>query len=463
MDDQNNSNVNMEPKSIKNQKLIVALLILVIISTTAISIFLAFKKIKIDAPANSLTSSSTPYCVLHNCYPEIDITKSVTTQDKSLNKFSDAKYGFQFAYPKEWTINAYEYIQTGTKSISLSYPVGKDQAIKSLPPSYSNWDEESKSLEVQTKGMTVSLRFEIDKNRNPNKLPIRDWFNKEFDNGKNFSSAPTINQDVKISGVDAVKVAVPDMGTQVIHFVAKGTDIIQIIYTQSEKYDSIYNQIISSFKLFERPDISYELRRFDVSFGDPNYYDASLIQIDKSGNETVLISSIKDAVPELQSRSNFTLGQLSFPNKSNILYFKSYYSETDFHAVDIFSFDIESKKFTKLPIATKYYASFAEKSISPNGKYIATIQNPDDLKDRQKIFLIDLEGDTVRTILSLPSNESITFCSPKSECWGYSNDGNLKWIDDKTLEYAVYDPSKLIGDEFEIGYPLIEKRRIVIN
>ena len=103
-------------------------------------------------------------------------------------------------------------------------------------------------MEVSTRGLVVSFGLDIYKNENPDNLQIREWFDKKYDNGRDFSSIPTSNQDVKVGEIGAVKIAVPDMGEHVSYYIPKGKDVINIGYTQSDKYDPTYDQILSTFR-----------------------------------------------------------------------------------------------------------------------------------------------------------------------------------------------------------------------
>ncbi len=333
MENQNPVNPTSFQESPKNnRRLILYVSILAISIIIAIGYFFVYKPSpNQNTQTHNLNSSSstTPYCVANNCYPEIDLTQSVSETNSTLKTFSDSRFGFEFQYPKEWSIKGDEYILTHTNRVFLSYPKGVDEAVKSLPASYSSWDEESKLMEVGTKGLTVSLAIEVDKNKNPENLPIREWFNKEFDNGKDFSSIPTLNQDVKIAGVNAVKIAVSDMGTHVIYYIPRGTDIIRIIYTKSDKYDSIYNQIISSFKfvststdtstwkVFESDYAEFRQPDFPEPYGDHLVWDLTFANGDnfdtwtsKNKNLYAAASGYNPIYPQPESIKTFNIRNL---------------------------------------------------------------------------------------------------------------------------------------------------------
>lgn len=199
------------------------------------------------------------------------------------------------------------------------------------------------------------------------------------------------------------------------------------------------------------------------SLGYVNYYHPQLVQKDgNSGKEIVLVDNILESLPELKSQE-LSLRELSINASTNRLFFYSYRPESDGPRGNVYSFNLETKKFFKLDTATRYYQGFGDTALSPDGRKVVTISNPDDESDVQKIYLLDLINDQAKVLVSLKGKESITFCSEKGDCWANSNQGNLKWIDDRTLEYAVYDSSKFIEEDPLRDHPIIEKRRITIQ
>jgi hypothetical protein len=239
---------------------------------------------------------------------------------------------------------------------------------------------------------------------------------------------------------------------------------IGLLVTQKHWVPKLVDQIMAYEKLPEivvahnNQKVFFKLKEFNVPFGDERYDDRQIIQREANGNEVILVESVKKALPELQ---NMTLATLSFPPNSDKLYLVAVIYASDAPPGKVYQFNVSTKKFLELPIITKYYADYGQKSISPDGKRVVTMENPDNRSDKQKLFLLNLEQDTVQVLVSLTGKEGITFCSPQSECWG--NSGSLTWRDNQTVEYGVYDLGHLVVSEFGMDYPLIETRMIKTN
>lgn len=245
-------------------------------------------------------------------------------------------------------------------------------------------------------------------------------------------------------------------------------------YTFSFKNDQVANQILSTFKFIststeptiyddsQKLEYGYNLKRYKALFASADYTNADIVWIDKDGKETLILKNIKQALPELQESPLIGLSKLSYPENSNKLYFYTYRDSSDGPPMDVYEFNLDTIKFNKRPVATEYYSNFGTRSVSLNGKFIATTENPKDGSDNKSIFLINLETDTVKKIVTVGKNESTSYCSREGDCWGYHTH-NLKWVDDWTLEYDVYDTTKLVGDEYVKDYPLLEKRKVIIQ
>ncbi len=204
--------------------------------------------------------------------------------------------------------------------------------------------------------------------------------------------------------------------------------------------------------------LKYELRDFNVPLGHPDHNNSRLVQINKDKTEITLINSVLDAVPELREKG-YALNLLSsVPTMNQKIFFDSYKPDSDAPPFKVYGLDIKTLRFYELPIATKWYKGFGSKYVSPGGNYIATVTNHDDYKDEQKIFLLDLEKDSVRIVAAVSGKETINKCSKGSDCWGVSND--MVWIDNNTLKYSVYDSTQPDGLFY---YTLIESRVVKID
>lgn len=204
---------------------------------------------------------------------------------------------------------------------------------------------------------------------------------------------------------------------------------------------------------------NYFLVRLGNDFGTHEYHDFKIVyRHPDTGAETVLLPSVKNALPELKSQFNKTLFKLSFPDGSNKIYFTSGLANTDAPPGLIYAFDLNTRSFSKLQIGS-YFMLWAS-SLSPNGWFIATVDlSQNDLK-RQKLILLDLKRDEKRTLITLTGNETLNHCA---ECSFLGIELKISWLDSNTIRYEVYDSSTITNDTGgNIVHPLIEARTLVI-
>lgn len=232
------------------------------------------------------------------------------------------------------------------------------------------------------------------------------------------------------------------------------------------KQNQIIIDILGSIKTdkIEIKNYSYELRntgKDPFEFTDEDF-DAAIIQKDNTTKkEITLVSSIKKAIPELQKAPNLTLQELAFPDNPTNLYFYVILSETDAGRGDIYSFNIETKKITKLTKISPYYKGYGPAEVSPDRLKIISTNDPKENSLFNKLFLLNLETDTVKTVLTLPVNQS--FNTSVDNPFG-GNSGVVSWIKPDTVQYEIYDPTKIYTDENQIQYhPLIKKATLVIK
>ena len=140
---------------------------------------------------------------------------------KNWKTYTNERYSFGFKYPQEW-----ETRDSADGIVTLS-------SIKPDPD-------------------FVSMLFALDGNANPGRLGMREFYNSHF---KKIYSSRTINdEDVMISGVSIVKIRLTQriffkgIGDENMFFLARGSDVFQISYNSSLKYDKTYDQILSTFK-----------------------------------------------------------------------------------------------------------------------------------------------------------------------------------------------------------------------
>ena len=149
--------------------------------------------------------------------------------------YTNDQYGFSFKYPSDWILNTNA---NGLVSVSNTTKV----------------DPKLSDLENFADGNNGSIGFMIQKSANPNLLSTRVWFSEYFKDG--FSSKPESDEDITFSGRSGVRIALADMGVNIITYVPDGTNIIVISHQKADKFTAIYNQILSTFKFTDTTSVN---------------------------------------------------------------------------------------------------------------------------------------------------------------------------------------------------------------
>lgn len=207
----------------------------------------------------------------------------------------------------------------------------------------------------------------------------------------------------------------------------------------------------------DQPLYTYELRHNETGdFGSHEFHDAKLMRVnEETKEETVLVQSIKGKVPSLNEQFNRTLFKLSFPQQGNRLYFIEVLNNTDAPPSAVYVYDLSSGDFLKLNVSP-YFTAYGPSVVSPDGMRVATTIDQNDEGTTRKLFVINLANDTVRMLIAVSGNETLNYCT--QECFG-GNAGELKWLDDQTVEYKTYDRTKTIPSNFGVLiHPLIATR-----
>ena len=184
-----------------------------------------------------------------------------------------------------------------------------------------------------------------------------------------------------------------------------------------------------------------------IEFGDPDYYDARIVRVNlDTGEEIVLVPSIKDAIPALRESPFRTLAHLSSPGGASKIYFDEIISESDALPFAVYEFDLKTNEFVRLSISEYYDGSWYgdEPSISPDGTKLASLSGPDytveSYKKVQTLYLLDLVSDTPKLLVELKDNE--TFERPSEGSIGII--ANIKWLNNTTIEYSVYNLEEVV-------------------
>lgn len=216
--------------------------------------------------------------------------------------------------------------------------------------------------------------------------------------------------------------------------------------------------VVSESKSDENYTYEYSLNRKDDEQIKSENSDGKIFKVNSLTNEkTLVVPSIKSLLPKTDSTTPYTFLNLLGTSKSKTnLYFSLAYTEG---SQGLYKYDGNTNKLTELNISS-YYDSFGV-TTSPSGLFGASIYDPKDIKAVDKLFLLDLENDSVKTLATLPANQRFDICGIEG-CLGTIG-ANIEWIDEFNFQINVY--SAKAGKD-ENGNPkaiLIEKRKFKIN
>lgn len=208
---------------------------------------------------------------------------------------------------------------------------------------------------------------------------------------------------------------------------------------------------------------NYFLIRLGTDFVTNESHDFKIIYKNpNSGEETVLLRSVKDALPQLKSQFNRTIVMLSFPKNSSKIYFFESLEATDAPPGPIYAFDIQSRTFRSI-LDQGEIITLAGPSLSPDGWYLARIGKANSEGKLQEIRIYDLDKEKSQTAVRLSGNETLNLCGPLSDCL-FVGGQRIEWVNNNTIRYSVYDNSRIVSDE-NIGqtHPLIEVRTATVR
>jgi len=190
----------------------------------------------------------------------------------------------------------------------------------------------------------------------------------------------------------------------------------------------------------------YELQ---TSFGEE--YDQKLIRTNReTGEETVVIDSVKEALPELKEGTNLVLYIFATPENSDLIIFRSIRSSTsnisgtNYPGGVLYSFNTENNKFTRMKIGDIYNNyighSFSGYEISPDQTRFIWIPEKDQRGTTRIMYLFDLIDDSFSLVLYLSSTE--TFSKGVFEDMFPLSHFDIEWINNEKIRYAVFDISE---------------------
>lgn len=370
----------------------------------------------------------------------------ITKLNNTTETYTDSENGFSFNYPKDIFIKSSGEIQVPVytqenkiKSFDLTHAVDVEHCGLSGLPEHCT--PKTTDLKISF-GVIESALTDLPEPQGQKLTPS--------DAGPN--GTKTFEQGVEGEGVIYFFVPLGSEKTLMIAQTYLNESILSKYQTVANfisyaKQGEITKEIIGSIKLDTSVlgDYAYELRStytgpYDFS---EKQFDAEIVKKNIiSGQEEVLVPSIKKAVPALKAAVNLTFNKLAFPANPKKLFFNIILSESDAPSGDIYSFDLTTQKFTKLTISK--YTGFGPFVVSPNKLFIATTNDPAGSGADNKLFLVNLDTDSATVLVTLPNNQTFNNCL---ECLG-DNGGSVKWLNADTIEYEVYDSKKEGVDKY---------------
>lgn len=165
-------------------------------------------------------------------------------------------------------------------------------------------------------------------------------------------------------------------------------------------------------------------------------FDAQVIERRTDGTASIVVKSVKEAIPALKEKDNLTLKVFAQSADGTVI-FKSIYMDTDDSSGDLYAFDIVSHAFTRMKVNEIYDGFYGGFALSADQTRFAWVPNKEMGGDTKTMYLIDLASDSYEAIVQLSGKETFN-----GGGFALSSSFNISWIDNETLRYSVYDQSK---------------------
>lgn len=173
--------------------------------------------------------------------------------------------------------------------------------------------------------------------------------------------------------------------------------------------------------------------------------EGAISQIKNATDSTVLIDNVKDLC-------GLDVKLYAKPN-SDLMIMVPFNPGSDRPMTELYKLNIAKKECVKLNVSDEF-SDFGARVLSPNQTKIALAL---ETNEANILKLIDLVSDTTKVLVTLPEGETLN--------GGYgalSNHFDIKWLDDKTIQYTVYkDTIKNYDKEAPEGIEDVLQVRVV--
>lgn len=196
----------------------------------------------------------------------------------------------------------------------------------------------------------------------------------------------------------------------------------------------------------------------------------TLVSANESGDTTTLLASItataQNISPKTVKTTDYFVVNEVTADDNYIILTQANGSDGFNMPIPLWRFNVQTKKLTPLSNINKLINTNFTLIFSPDRRRVAaanwdTINNTNAcLGDSRTLYLLDLINDSIRAVVSLKAGETLAagYC-------GVSPAQKIVWLDDKRIQYDVYDQTKASQKNNNEGIykPLLETRIYTIN
>jgi len=152
---------------------------------------------------------------------------------------------------------------------------------------------------------------------------------------------------------------------------------------------------------------------------------------------TTLVANMLALIPPDSLWPGYVFFEYSFPQTGGKLFFSTHIPHSGAPSVDVYSYDLRTKRLNFLPNSSIYGPQFNE-MISPDGlRYLSSYCRTEPFEERGRhLYVVDLWTDTARLVKSLPPGE--TFIQGVSGYDGSAVEGEKEWKNNSTIQFSVY-------------------------